>query len=124
MASGIVIEDVKGSFAKFIKNAHKTLEKHVETSIDKAAQSVVERMRSAAPVGPDAPHMRDAITYRRRGKMAEIGIFDEEMAQVALFNEYSPNHQPFMRLAAEQSDSDFVRKVTEAIVRMEQALES
>lgn len=120
----MALDDVGGSFAKFVKNAHKTLVKHVEPRVDKSARLMVEKMRAAAPVGPDAPHMRDAITYQRIGKMAEIGIFDPEQAQVALYNEYTPNRQPFMRAAAEQSDGEFVRQVTDGIAQMERDLSS
>lgn len=120
----IEIEDVGGSFKKFVRNAPKVLRKHLEKSIGSTGPGLAERMKAMAAVGPDAPHMRDAIEVRQRGAMAEVGIFDPEQAEVALYNEYSPNHQPFMRPAAEQSDKDFVRQATNAVERMEKELES
>lgn len=131
-ASGITVEDVGGSFAKFTRNAAPTLKKHLGSRIDKTAQAMVQRMKAMAPVGPDAPHIRDAIDYVRIGNMAEIGIIDggqqagphnlATLADVALYNEYSPNRQPFMRPAAEQTDGDLQRNVTDAIEQMEQEL--
>ncbi len=85
-----------------------------------------------APVGPDAPHIKDAVTYKQRGQMALVGFLDAtqpaapnseaSMADVALFNEYVPNGQPFMRPAAEQEDADFRKRVTQAIQKMDRDL--
>jgi hypothetical protein len=51
-----------------------------------------------------------------------IGIFDPEQASVALFNEYSPNHQPFMRPALQASSGDLINAVTEAMADAENEL--
>lgn len=128
----MVLEDVGGSFRKFLRTAEPTLKKHVESRVDKTAQAMVNRMKAMAPFGPEAPHIRDAITYVRRGKMAEIGFINATqpagpgstatIVDVAMYNEYSPNQQPFMRPAAEQSDGEFQRNITDAIQAMEREL--
>jgi hypothetical protein len=129
---GIVIEDVGGSFAKFLKDAPRIARAHLHDAVEKTAFSMAQRMKALAPVGPDAPHIRDAITYKRRGQRAEVGLLDAtqaaahgsdwSLADVGLFNEYSPNRQPFMLPAAEQEDKDFVRRVTDAMQKVERDL--
>jgi hypothetical protein len=132
MKPGMELIDVGGSFKKFLRTAAPTIRKNAEQAIDKTGQSLVQRMRSMAPVGPDAPHIRDAITYRRRGTLVEVGLLDAgqpagpgsnaTMADVALYNEYNPNQQPFMRPAAEQEDRAFVNRVTDAVKQAERNL--
>jgi hypothetical protein len=129
---GIVIEDVGGSFAKFLKDAPRIARAALHDAVEKTAFSMQQRMKALAPVGPDAPHIRDAITYKRRGQRAEVGLLDAtqaaapgsdwSLADVGLFNEYSPNRQPFMLPAAEQEDKDFVRRVTDAMQKVERDL--
>ncbi len=130
--SGIVLEDVGGSFARFLKECPKVAKAYIQDAVEKTAFALAQRMKTTAPVGPDAPHIRDAVTYRRRGQMAMVGFLDANQAaapgstatmpDVALFNEYAPNRQPFMRPAAEQEDRDFRKRVTAAIQRMERDL--
>ena len=53
--------------------------------------------------------------------MAEVGIFDDpDDVSVAIFNEYSPNKQPFMRPAAESEASAFLARATAAVQKIEQ----
>lgn len=129
---GFVIEDVNGSFAKFLNDAPRVARAALHDAVEKTAFALAQRMRSMAPVGPDAPHIKDAITYKRRGQRADVGLLDATqpaapgsdatMADVGLFNEYSPNRQPFMRPAAEQEDKDFVRRVSDAMKQVERDL--
>jgi hypothetical protein len=128
----IQIEDVGGSFAKFLKNAPKDMRAYLQDAIEKTAFAMAGRMRAGAPVGPDSPHIRDAVTYKRRGLTAQVGFIDATeaagpdntatLADVALYNEYSPNKQPFMRPAAEAEASDFTRRMKAAVTQAEHSL--
>jgi hypothetical protein len=70
-----------------------------------------------------APHIQDQIDVAHRGLTARVGILDSGPtgieADVALFNEYAPNKQPFMKPAAEAHTSEFKRNIERAIRRME-----
>lgn len=129
---GIYIEDVGGSFAKFLKEAPRVARAHLHDAVEKTAFALTQRMKTNVEVGPDAPHIKDALTYKRRGQSAMVGLLDAtqpsrpgseaSLADVGLYNEYSPNHQPFMRPSAEQEDKDFVRRVTDAMKQVERDL--
>jgi hypothetical protein len=43
-------------------------------------------------------------------------------AWVALFNEYNPNRQPWMKPSAERESSDFVKRVADAMGQVERNL--
>ncbi len=129
---GFVIEDVGGSFAKFLREAPRVARAHLHDAVEKTALALQQRMRAMAPVGPDAPHIRDAISYLRRGQTAQVGLLEATqpaapgssatLAEVGLYNEYSPNKQPFMRPAADMEDRAFIRRVTDAVKQMERDL--
>lgn len=129
---GIVLEDVGGSFARFLKETPRLARAYIHDAVEKTAFSLAGRIRHLAPVGPDAPHIKEAVTYQRRGQSALVGYLDAtqpaapgsnaSIADVALYNEYKPNSQPFMRPAAEAEDADFRKRVTQAIQRMERDL--
>jgi hypothetical protein len=69
-----------------------------------------------------APRLTGQMASKLTVDGSVIGIFDPEQAEVALFNEYSPNHQPFMRAAAQASIGDFEAAVTDGIVEAEAEL--
>jgi hypothetical protein len=112
--------DVNGSFARFVKNAPKQVKKRAYEATDKSRQALANRMRDRAPVGPDAPHVRDAIEVK--GTM--VGVFDPEQVPVALYNEYRPNRQPFMRPAAMDEDRPTTNRVAQAMKLVERDLET
>ncbi len=128
----VQLEDVGGSFKKFLADAPREARARLHDAIEKTAFSMQQRMKALVQVGPDAPHIKDAITYRRRGQRAEIGLLDAtqpaapgsdaSMADVGLFNEYNPNRQPFMRPAAEAENADFTRRISEALRQVERDL--
>jgi hypothetical protein len=128
----VTLEDVNGSFARFLREAPRVARKEVAFAVQKATFQVAQRMRASAPVGPDAPHIRDAITTTQRGLTGQAGFINATepagpnnsatQAEVALYNEYTPNKQPFMRPAAEAEASGFVRGVREALGRVERTL--
>lgn len=129
------VEDVNGSFKRFVEETPRIARAYIHDAVEKTAFSMQQRMKATAPQGPDAPHIRDLITYKRRGQRAEIGVLEgfggsdpavpgstTTNADVALFNEYSPNRQPFMKPAAVAEDPDFTRRITDAIRQAERDL--
>jgi len=134
MASRTEIElvDVNGSFAKFLREAPKVMRQCLYDALDKTAFAVGQRMRTKAPVGPDAPHIRDYVTQKRRGLTAQVGYIDATqpagpgntatIAEVALFNEYMPNKQPFMKPAAREEEGNFLKRMKSAIGQVERDL--
>lgn len=130
----ITIEDVGGSFARFLKDAPRIARASIADAVKQTAFSLSRRMGAGAPVGPDAPHIKENITFEAKGMRAEVGFINATepaapgssatIADVALYNEYRPNAQPFMRPAAEAEQSDFTRRVTVAIQQMERSLSS
>lgn len=131
----IHLEDVGGSFKRFLAAAPREARAFLHDAVEKTAFSLQQRMKANVEVGPDAPHIRDVITYKRRGQRAEIGILESaggaspagpgstaSMADVGLYNEYRPNSQPFMRPAAEAENADFTRRVSDAMQQVERSL--
>lgn len=132
----VELVDIGGSFARFLKEAPRIARASLHEAVKQTAFSLSRRMMAGAAVSGDeyAPHMRDAITYEAKGMRAEVGFINAtepaapgsnaSIADVALYNEYRPNRQPFMRPAAEAESSDFMRRVSVAIQQMERTLSS
>jgi len=131
----IHVEDVGGSFKRFLKEAPREARAYIHDAVEKTAFSLQQRMKANVKVGPDAPHIRESISYKRRGQRAEIGLLDGQggeaqaapgssatQAEVGLYNEYNPNSQPFMRPAAEAENADFTRRIADAMKRVERDL--
>lgn len=120
-----VLEDVGGSFAAFKRAAPKVFREAMIEAVKKTTFAVNQRLHATAPVGPDAPHIKDDMTMVMRGLTGRAGIFDnDEQAHVALFNEYSPNHQPFMRAAADDEADEFLKRATRAMQQATMSLTS
>jgi hypothetical protein len=123
------VEDAGGSFRRLINESPKVARELLQDALDKTAFSLAQRMRSKAPVGPDAPHIKDHVTTAGRGLSRSVGYINattaagpvnkHSIASVALFNEYMPNQQPFMRPAAEAEGPDFAKRVTQAMQQLE-----
>jgi hypothetical protein len=128
----VELVDVSGSFARFLRDAPKEMRIEVIDAVKKTCFSMSRRMEATAEVGPDAPHIRDHVTYEMRGLTGKVGFInatqsagpnnDATMADVALFNEFNPNKQPFMRPAAEAESSDFAKRMKAAITQAERDL--
>ena len=108
MAIRNVLEDVDGSFARFLRTAPREVRQALAAAVKKSAFAVGQRMKALAPVGPDAPHLREDVEVEARGLTARVGYLtakpaapgsDATQPDVALYNEYAPNAQPFMRPA-------------------------
>lgn len=132
IGGGFVIEDVGGSFARFMREAPKEMRKLLAGEVKATAFSLERRIAFKAPHGPDAPHIKERVTHKARGLSAQVGYIDAtepaapgnpaSIADVALYNEYRPNKQPFMRPAAEAEASDFVKRITVGIGKVERSL--
>jgi hypothetical protein len=121
------VVDVNKSFARFIQYA----------SRGEARKRLNAPVLLTADALADDAHIRDAITFTQRGNSAAVGLLAQDfggdsagdgtgatMAEVALYNEYSPNKQPFMRAAAEAEDGPFRRRIEDALQSIERALSS
>jgi hypothetical protein len=126
------LEDVGGSFARFLREAPKVARAEVGQAVKVTSFALAQRMKANAP-GPSEmpPHIKDAIASSARGLTGRAGILDDggesgspgaSQADVALFNEYSPNKQPFMLPAAEATKNEFRVAVTRALSKVEQQL--
>jgi hypothetical protein len=132
VGGGLEIVDLNGSFARFVKTAPKDMRAVLAGEVKATAFALARRMEAKAPKGPDAPHIKEAVTSKARGLSAQVGYINATqpagpdstatIAEVALFNEYRPNRQPFMRPAAEAEASDYVRRMKAAIGQVERNL--
>jgi hypothetical protein len=121
-------------FDRFIRRAPAEFRTALSSCVRKAAEDVADRMEAFAPVGPDAPHIRDDIKVRgAKGKQltARIGYFDRTPSggggdatqpDVAMFNEYGKNNQAFMRPAANAEADNFAKRAIDAIRAAERSL--
>lgn len=123
------IEDVGGSFLRLMKTAPKMARQDIGVAVKLSAFSLGQRMKALAPRSDAqfAPHIQDEIEVASRGLTARVGILEPGPtgieADVALFNEYAPNAQPFMKPAAEAQTADFKRNVERALQKMEGKLQ-
>jgi hypothetical protein len=113
MARGFEIVD---TFTAFTEKAPGVLKDAAIRGVQKVAPRMLGRMEAQAPT----------LTGQMKSKLTVdggvVGIFDPEQAEVALFNEYSPNHQPFMRAAAQASIGDLESDASAEIVAAESEL--
>ncbi len=131
---GVELVDVNGSFKRMVAEAPKLAKKLMGTAVFLTARSVLKNMESAAPVGPDGEgltpdeHIREDLTENwkaTRPLVASVGILgsgDNPQAHVALWNEYSPDRQPFMRPAAHANADYYLKVATEAMKSLENKL--
>lgn len=120
----VEIEDVSGSFSRFMRTAPKLARQEVGAAVRLSAFGLGQRMKALAPRSDAqyAPHIQDQIESVTRGMSARVGILEPGSTgiepDIALFNEYAPNRQPFMRPAAEAEASEFKRAIEIALKRM------
>jgi hypothetical protein len=125
---GATLEDADGSFGRFIANAPKECKELLKSAVQSTTFAVLQRMQATVPVGPDAPHIKEDLAYAVRGLNGRAGILkgtgEGDSAHIALYNEYIPNKQPFMRPAAKAEEGAFVRRTLEALGQLERRLGS
>ena len=133
MRNTIEIVDVGGRFTGLAKNASREFRRALAGAVAKGTERLADEMFDLSPPrSDDPPHVKDAIDYTSRGLSGKAGILngaesagsgDTTMGEVALFNEYDPNDQPFMRPAADNVANDFANDCTQALERAVRALE-
>jgi hypothetical protein len=128
----VSLEDVGGSFKRMCEEAPKLARQMMGTAVFTTAMKTLSAMEAAAPEGPDdegltpGEHIRlDLETQWTSGRplSARVGIFDNDgQAHVALYNEYEPNQQPFMRTSLFAQESAFHAAASAALVSIERKL--
>lgn len=126
------IIDVGGRYAKLFVNAPKVVRRELGQAVAKATERVADEMFDRAPArSDDPPHVKDAIDYVSRGLNGRAGILDggasagkgdATMGEVALYNEFEPNEQPFARPGADAAAQPFADLATKALERAERSL--
>jgi hypothetical protein len=117
----VSIEDVGGSFQRLYRDSPKIARKLLQPAVRLSAFSLGRRMEALAPRSDPtfAPHIQDQIDTKAHGLSARVGILDPGPtgieADIALFNEYRPNKQPFMRPAAEAHEKEHARILERAL---------
>lgn len=127
----ITIEDVGGGFKRLYSQAPKIVRQELYKAIEKATIYCSDEMYDRAPDRSDVPpHIKDAIDWERRGLVGKAGILNGDepgggeatMGEVALYNEYKPNAQPFAMPAALVTQKVLESEARKAIGRLENAL--
>jgi len=127
----VEIEDVKGSFRRLIDDAPKRVRHYMSTAVFQTSMAVLREMEARAPLGPEGqgltPDEHIKFDLEHKGRVTalsqRVGIFDNVgQASVALFNEYSPDRQPFMKPAAEAEAGPFKDRAIAALQKVEREL--
>jgi hypothetical protein len=138
---GVVLED-DGSFKRFIRKAPGEARRAMLQAITATAGGVKTSVKSRAPVGPDAPHIKDDVDVRlgkesARTIWAKVGYLSEKPAggsdpdatqpAVAFWQEYgrgSGKRRPtrFMLPAAEGETGAFLSRMIKALRDAERRL--
>jgi hypothetical protein len=140
---GVHIED-DGSFRRFIRRAPLEARRAMLEAITATASGVKNRVQSRAPVGPDAPHIKDDVDVRlgkasARTIWAKVGYLSEKPAggsdpdatqpAVAFWQEYgrhgkTGNRRPtrFMFSSAEDETDNYRGRVIRALRDAERRL--
>lgn len=125
----IRVVDVDRSLARFIRRFPGVVKGECATEVRQASRAVLQGMEGRVAVGPDAPHLKDDLSYEAKGLVGRVGILedaagkqaapgsDATQGEVASFNEWSPDHQPFMGNSARAAANDFAAGVAKALQR-------
>lgn len=130
------IVDVDGSLAKFIRQAPTVVRNECMAPVRGTSRAILRRMETKVQVGPEAPHLRDDLSAEVKGLGGRIGILedvadkpaapgsDATQGEVALYNEYRPDRQPFMGNSARAEADSFQDGVAKALQRAARNLSS
>lgn len=117
----VEVEDVRGSCARLVKQAPKKVRQFLSTAVFLSTAGVLHNMEAIVPV--DEGDLKNALEFTHRGLHGRAGVLnDPEQAEIAQFNEYSPNRQKFMKPAAEQESEPFRQRAIRALEQMERYL--
>jgi hypothetical protein len=138
---GVTVED-DGSFRRFIRKAPLEARRAMLQAITATAGGVRTGVKSRAPVGPDAPHIKDDVDVRigkesARTIWAKVGYLSEKPAggsdpdatqpAVAFWQEYgrgrgSKRPTRFMFQSAESETGQYLSRMTKALRDAERRL--
>jgi hypothetical protein len=130
------IEDVGGRLERLFRDGPQVFKEELQHQVRISAVSLGQRMRALAPKGDLAPHIKDDVetskaSIGKKTVSARVGFItpkradsrsDTTQAEVALYNEFQPNVQPFMRPAAEAEASEFRQRIIKALQSAERNL--
>lgn len=121
----IEVVDVNDSFARLIREAPLKARQFLSTAVRDTTAGVLRNMVARAPEEneDDSDNMKNYLEMTHQGLFGQAGVLNNpEQAEVALFNEYAPNRQPFMKPAAEMESEAFKSRAIRALEQMERAL--
>jgi hypothetical protein len=114
--------DVHGSLRRLVIMGPKVFRGFIKPQIQVSAHAVAARARTLAPVGEAMPkgrrHIRDGIEVAVHPVklFADVGFFSNpDEAAVAIYNEYTPNRQPFLRPALEAEEREYHTRFVKAL---------
>jgi hypothetical protein len=106
------------------REAPKEVRAYLSHAVSTTTVAIGQRMQATVPV--DSGDLKRAIDWklpRRNGLMGRVGVLDDpNQAAIALFNEYRPNRQAFMRPAMEAEAGAFASRCKRALEQVEAAL--
>ena len=115
--------DVDGSFAKFLTQAPKDVRMHLSHAVKVTTFSVYQRMRTTVrQIAYLTGEMYEALEQRppkTTGLTGRAGLWDSTQAEIGLYNEYTPNKQPFMRPSVDEEQKFFVRRAISAVNQLD-----
>lgn len=123
------IVDVDGSLRRFIKKFPELVRAEAAKEVSTTARSVLKRIETRIAVGPDAPHLRDDLSYEAKGLLGRIGILEDAagkqaapgseatQGEVMLYNEFRPNRQPVLGNSVRAEANEFGARIAKALQR-------
>lgn len=123
----VVLVDVNGSCKRLFEEAPKKLKQFLGTAVFLTSSGVKRDMEAGAQLGPGGEgltpdtHIKFEIEWMGNPKALSqrVGVFTPGDADVALYNEYSPDHQPFMVPAAKNNSALLLKEATIALQKVE-----
>lgn len=114
-----ILEDVDGSFARFLKELPGDARLHLSHAIRLTTFAVTQRMRAKvkqiAYLTGDMYEQIENRPPKRTALVGRAGIWHDVEAEIALYNEYTPNKQPFLRPSVDDEQRQFVRRIQDAV---------
>jgi hypothetical protein len=127
----IEIEDVRGSFARLIKEAPKAARRFLSTAVFQTAAAVQREQEARYNMGPEGQgltpdqHIKLDVEHRgRTGSLhAQVGIFDDaDQVQVAMLDEWKPNKHGVQKQSAVAESEPFKKRAIDALQKCERYL--
>lgn len=114
-----ILEDVDGSFARFLRELPGDARVHLSHAIRITTYAIAGRMRETvkriAYLTGDMHNKIENRPPKQTALVGRAGIWDTVEAEIALYNEYTPNRQPFMRPSVDDEQRQYVKRVQAAM---------